>query len=186
MAIYKKERAWSEKLTSAELPIAEIQRGNVAVKKRNKLGFAIPTTVNNVENVVLTPLNNIARNILHAGHYSVSLTKLSYNEVFAGVSVCKTLYWSATTGAARVEDEIILHPTSRKLYRVTRNLTSTTSFAASTYTASKFASALAAGQIEEYNMFVSNAKNYVGIGISCAASAIASNARFAFQIHGYK
>ena len=130
--IYKKERLWSEKLTSAELPIAEIQRGNVAVKKRNKLGFAIPTTVNNVENVVLTPLNNIARNILHAGHYSVSLTKLSYNEVFAGVSVCKTLYWSATTGAARVEDEIILHPTSRKLYRVTRNLTSTTSFAAST------------------------------------------------------
>ena len=55
MAIYKKERLWSEKLTSAELEIAEIQRGNVAVKKRNKLGFAIPTTVNNVENIVITP-----------------------------------------------------------------------------------------------------------------------------------
>jgi len=185
MAIFKKERAWSEKLTSAEFDIPEVQRGVIALRKRQQLALIIPTTVNRVHSVVLTPLNTPARTILKGG-YAASQTKLTnLNSVHGAVSVSmsKLVEWRKE---AKAEDELVYVPTTKKLYITTRAL-NVASAGGSTYTAAKLLEAIASGQLVELKEFVSTAANWISLNIAAStASNSASIGRFAFEVHGYK
>lgn len=187
MAIFKKERVWSEKLTSAEFDIPEVQKGVVALRKRQQLTLILPTTVNRVHSVVLTPLNTRARTILKGG-YAASHTKITdlntVNASYSNVSFSKLVEWRKEV---RAEDELIYVPSTKKLYITTRAITSTNSAAASTYAAARVTEALAAGQIVELKEFVSTAANWIPFQIAAStASNSASIGRFAFEVRGYK
>lgn len=187
MAIYKKERMWSEKLTSAEFDIPEVQRGVIALRKRQQTGIIIPTTVNRVHSVILTPLNTRARTILKGG-YAASQTKImnlnaTAASYAAGVSFSKLVEWRKE---AKAEDELVYVPTTKKLYITTRAL-NVASAGGSTYTAAKLLEAIASGQLVELKEFVSTAANWIPFQIAAStASNSASIGRFAFEVRGYK
>ena len=189
MAIYKKERMWSEKLTSAEFDIPEVQRGVIALKKRNRLCLVIPTTINRIHSVELTALNTQARTILKNG-YAASHTKVlatASSGSYAAVSYFRLIDWQATA-AARAEDELLYVTATKKLYMTTRAIPSTTSKAANAYSAAVVTAALASGQIVELNQFATGAAVFIPIKIvaSSTASAGASIGRFAFEVRGFK
>lgn len=189
MAIFKKERMWSEKLTSAELDIPEIQRGVIAVKKRSRLGFLLPTTVNRVHSVVITPLNTPARTMLKGG-YSASQTKVTYNALvsFTGTtsaSIYKLIKWEGASIAC-AEDELLFNLTEKQLYITKRAITKASYISASTTVST--AAAIAAGYVEKLSMFATGVPTFIPIKIlvSSLASNGASIGRFAFEVRGYK
>ncbi len=186
MAIYKKQKMWSEKDHSYNEKTPVFQRGVIAVRRRSLTGFFIPTTVENVERVALTPLNTTGRTTLKGG-YAASTVKVNALASAFGASVIDLLNWSASVTAPRQKDEVFAVKSTKKLYIVMRNITSTNSFAASKYSAAKLDSAIAAGQVTELKQFATTAKNFVPImtAASAAASAHASVARFAFEVVGW-
>jgi len=182
MPIFKKERTWSEKLVSAELPVPEVQRGTIALRRRSITGFVIPTTIEKVHTVVLTPLNTTARTTLKGG-WLASNTKVNYNAVVGGVSAFKLIPY-LTTAAARVEDELVYDRTTKKLYQMTRDLAATSAGAS----VGSLTTAITNGAVVELKSFATGAAVFIPftIAASAAASAAASIARYAFEVRGWK
>lgn len=173
MAIYKKQKVWSEKDHSYNEKIPSFQRGVISVRRRSGTATYIPTTLKNVVGVNIYPLDAVSRRKF--ANYSISLTKQTLN---AASAVLKDL---ATTAKARVAGEIFY--SSAKFYEVVKAITTNTSGIV-------LASGLAQGVIKERKEYSgATTPNFVLITTSVAAATAVSTAnliRFAYEVIGYE
>jgi len=174
MAIYKKQRMWSEKDHSYNEETPTFQRGVIFVRRRSHTTTYIPTTIVNVIGVNITPLDAISRRKF--ANYSVSLTKKTLNDASLVLRNVTALTYSRPVGE-------IFH-SGGKFYEVVKTIATNTSGVA-------LASGLAQGVIRERKEYSgATTPNFVLITTSVAAAtngaASSQLIKFAYEVIGYK
>ena len=174
MAIYKKERAWSEKLTSAEVDIPLVQRGVIAAMRRGTIvDTYLPTTIKKPIKVTLTPLNQKAGSRFSIWYYN-------QNDNLASLNAASAFFADSASGAARVAEQLVY--SSGSIYEFLVDV-------ASGVSGTKLASAVAQGKAKILkNYSTVTTKAFIKLTSSVAAASTASRRttfKVAYEIMGY-